>query len=85
MHDPVLLPASRLLPPTSPALSYPKLSWAAQRAWLCVTPCQVLLEAVRWQPPSLSALLVSTPGGEAVQLPYILVHRGAVTGRPDWQ
>lgn len=41
--------------PTSPVLSYLKLSWAAQRAWLCVTPCQVLLETVRWQPPSLSA------------------------------
>lgn len=54
MHDPRLLPAS-FHPPTSPVLSYLKLSWAAQRAWLCVTPCQVLLETVRWQPPSLSA------------------------------
>lgn len=50
------------LPPSTPppllscpVLSYPKLSWAAQPARLCVTPCQVLLEAVRWQPPSLSA------------------------------
>lgn len=62
MRDPSRTTACLLPPPplhpTKPLLSCPtppKLSWAAQRARLCVTPCQVLLEAVRWQPPSLSA------------------------------
>lgn len=55
--------------PTSPVLSWPKLSWAAQRSRLCVTPCQALLEAVRWQPPSLSVSPCPLQGwGSAIAL-----------------